>query len=153
MNKEVSMFSIVRASKIGAALIAGAVILGSAPAPSYADTGAVRFSVGSAGFILGVGGGSGTLTFKGRTYRLSIGGVRIGTIGVSATEVRGRALNMRQPSDIAGTYSAAGASIAVIGGGGVARLQNEKGVILEVSAVKVGLEANLNLGGVTISLQ
>lgn len=147
------MFSIVRASKIGAALIAGAVILGSAPAPSYADTGAVRFSVGSAGFILGVGGGSGTLTFKGRTYRLSIGGVRIGTIGVSATEVRGRALNMRQPSDIAGTYSAAGASIAVIGGGGVARLQNEKGVILEVSAVKVGLEANLNLGGVTISLQ
>jgi hypothetical protein len=147
------MFSIARAFKIGAAVIAGAFILGSAPAPTYADTGTVRFSVGSAGFILGVGGGSGTLSFRGRTYRLSIGGVRIGTIGVSATEVTGRALNMRQASDIAGTYSAAGASIAVIGGGGVARLQNEKGVILEVRAVKVGLEANLNLGGVTISLQ
>jgi hypothetical protein len=147
------MFSIARALKIGAVVIAGAFILGSAPAPTYADTGTVRFSVGSAGFILGVGGGSGTLSFRGRTYRLSIGGVRIGTIGVSATEVTGRALNMRQASDIAGTYSAAGASIAVIGGGGVARLQNEKGVILEVRAVKVGLEANLNLGGVTISLQ
>jgi hypothetical protein len=147
------MFSIARAFKISAAMIAGALILGSAPAPSYADTGSVRFSVGSAGFIFGVGGGSGTLVFKGRTYRLSIGGVRVGTIGISATEVRGRALNMRQASDIAGTYSAAGASIAVIGGGGVARLQNEKGVVLEVSAVKIGLEANLNLGGVTISMQ
>jgi hypothetical protein len=147
------MFSIARLFKISAAMIAGALILGTAPAPSYADTGSVRFSVGSAGFIFGVGGGSGTLVFKGRTYRLSIGGVRVGTIGISATEVRGRALNMRQASDIAGTYSAAGASIAVIGGGGVARLQNEKGVVLEVSAVKIGLEANLNLGGVTISMQ
>ena len=60
---------------------------------------------------------------------------------------------MRQPSDIAGTYSVVGAGIAVVGGGGVARLQNEKGVVLEVRAVKVGLEANLNLGGVTISMR
>ena len=147
------MFNIVRAAKIGTVLVAGAVILSSATTASYAETGTVRFSVGSAGFIVGVGGGSGTLNFKGRSYRLSIGGVRVGTIGVSATEVRGVALNMRQPSDIVGTYSAAGASIAVVGGGGVARLQNEKGVVLEVRAVKVGLEANLNLGGVSISMR
>ena len=63
------MFNIVRASKIGAALIAGAVVLGSAPTPSYAETGSVRFSVGSAGFIVGIGGGSGVLSFKGRSYR------------------------------------------------------------------------------------
>jgi hypothetical protein len=147
------MFNVVRASKIGAALIAGAVMLGSAPTPSYADTGTVRFRVGSAGFIVGVGGGSGVLNFKGRSYRLSIGGVRVGTIGVSSTDVRGVARNMRRASDIAGTYSAAGAGIAVIAGAGVATLQNEKGVILEVRAVKVGLEANLNLGGVTISMR
>jgi hypothetical protein len=147
------MFNVVRASKIGAALIAGAVVLGSAPTPSYADTGTVRFRVGSAGFIVGVGGGSGTLNFKGRTYRLSIGGVRVGTIGVSSTDVRGVARNMRRASDIVGTYSAAGAGIAVIAGAGVATLQNERGVVLEVRAVKVGLEANLNLGGVTISMR
>ena len=147
------MFNIVRASKIGAALIAGAVVLGSAPTPSYAETGTVRFSVGSAGFIVGVGGGSGVLNFKGRSYRLSIGGVRVGTIGVSATEVRGVARNMRRASDIAGTYSAAGAGIAVVGGGGVATLQNANGVVLEVRAVKVGLEANVSLGGLTISMR
>src|SRR5262249_2475006 len=136
---EDTMLNVVRASKLGAALIAGAVVLSSAPTPSYAETGAVRFNVGSAGFIIGVGGGSGVLRFKGRTYRLSIGGVRIGTIGASATEVRGVARNLRQASDIAGTYSAVGAGVAVVGGVGTARLQNERGVILDVRAVKVGL--------------
>ena len=93
------------------------------------------------------------MRFKGRTYPLSIGGVRVGTIGASATEVRGIARNMRRASDIVGTYSGVGAGIAVIGGAGTARLQNEKGVILDVRAAKVGLEANLNLGGVTISMR
>jgi hypothetical protein len=147
------MLNIVRASKIGAALVAGAVLLGGATTASYAETGSVRFSVGSAGFIVGVGGGSGTLRFKGRSYPLSIGGVRIGTIGASATEVSGQALNMRRASDIVGTYSAVGAGVAVGAGAGTARLQNEKGVVLVVRAVKVGLEANLNLGGVSISMR
>ena len=147
------MFSMVRSARIGAALVAGAVIVGSASTPSYADNGTVRFKVGSAGFIVGIGGGSGVLSFKGKSYRLSIGGVRVGTIGASVTEVRGVARNMRRASDIAGTYSAAGAGIAVVGGVGAAQLVNEKGVVLDVRAVKAGLEANLNLGGVTISLQ
>jgi hypothetical protein len=147
------MPNIVKASSLGAALIAGAVMLGGMTTPTYADTGSVRFSVGSAGFIIGAGGGSGVLRFRGRTYPLSIGGFRIGTIGASATEVTGVARNMRQASDIVGTYSAVGAGIAVGGGAGTARLQNEKGVILDVRAVKVGLEANLNLGGVTISMR
>jgi hypothetical protein len=147
------MFSVVRTSRIGAALLAAAVMLGGVPSPSHADTGSVRFSVGSAGFIIGVGGGSGVLRFRGRTYPLSIGGARIGTIGASATEVQGVARNLRQASDIVGTYSVVGAGVAVGAGAGTARLRNERGVVLDVRAVKVGLEANLNLGGVTISMR
>jgi hypothetical protein len=147
------MHGIIKATRLGAAVIAGAIMLGGVTAPSYAETGTVRFSVGSAGFIIGVGGGSGVLRFKGKTYPISVGGMRIGTIGASATEVQGVAYNMRQPSDIAGTYSMAGAGVAVVAGAGTARLQNEKGVILDVRAAKVGLEANLNLGGVTISMR
>lgn len=147
------MRSIIKASKLGAAVIATAVLLGGATAPSYAETGTVRFSVGSAGFIVGGVGGSGVLQFKGRAYRLSVAGMRIGTIGGAATEVRGVAYNLRQPSDIAGSYSAAGAGVAVVAGAGSARMQNEKGVILDLRAAKVGLEANFNLGGFTISMR
>ena len=106
--------------------------------PSQADTGAVRFRVGSAGFIIGVGGGSGTLTFHGKTYPLRIGGVSVGMIGVSSADLVGRARNLRRASDIAGTYTAVGAGLAIAGGAATARLQNANGVVLEVRGTKVG---------------
>jgi hypothetical protein len=93
------------------------------------------------------------LTYHGKTYRLSVGGVSVGTIGVAATNLRGTAYHLHHAADIAGTYGAASASIAVVGGGKVATLQNEKGVILKVHGVQLGLEASLSLGGMTLALQ
>ena len=43
----------------------------------------MRFHIVKAGFIIGTGGGSGTLNFKGRQYRLDIGGINVGTIGAA----------------------------------------------------------------------
>jgi hypothetical protein len=146
------MLSIVKAANLGAALIAGAIILGGAPSPSYADSGTVRFTVTRAGFILGMGGGRGTLRFRGKTYPLSIGGISAGTIGISQADVVGTARNLRTASDIVGTYSAVGGSLAIAGGGGTARMQNARGVVLDLRARAVGFQASLNLGGVTISM-
>ncbi len=147
------MLGFAKVSAFAAALVAGAILLAGSTAPSYAETGAVRFSVGSAGFIVGVGGGSGTLRFRGRDYPLSIGGINAGTIGISRADFVGTARNMRTPTDIVGTYSAIGSGIVIAGGGGVARLQNANGVILELRARKVGFQASLNVGGVTISMR
>ena len=133
-------------------LVAFAVV--SLPAPSRAETGSVHLVVTKAGFIVGVGGGSGTLTFQGRRYPLSVGGVSFGaTIGASKTELVGRALNMHRPSDIAGTYSAIGAGAAVAAGAGVVTLQNAKGVVLEMKGRKIGLEASVAISGLEISLR
>jgi hypothetical protein len=55
-------------------------------------------------------------------------------------------------ADIVGTYDVLGASIAVVGGPKVARLQNGKGVVLELRGQQLGFEATLGLGGMTISL-
>ena len=65
----------------------------------------------------------------------------------------GTASNLRTAADIAGTYSGASASLAFVGGGKVAELQNERGVILKVQGVEAGFEASLNVGGMTISLK
>jgi hypothetical protein len=125
----------------------------SAPTPSQADTGSVRVDITKAGFILGVGGGRGTLTFRGRSYPLRIGGVSFGaTIGASKTELIGLAYNMKNPSDIAGTYAALGGGAAVAGGAGAVRLKNSKGVILELKGRKVGLEFSVSLSGLEVSL-
>src|SRR5207342_3784820 len=149
-NKEAMMFGFTRTA--AAAFVAAAMLM-VATLPSQADTGAVRFRVGSAGFIIGVGGGSGTLTFRGKTYPLRIGGVSIGMIGVSSTDLVGRARNLRRASDIAGNYTAVGAGLAIAGGASTARLQNANGVVLEVKGTKVGFSASIDLSGLQISMQ
>jgi hypothetical protein len=147
------MFGFTRTIKCAAAAFVATAMLMVATLPSQADSGTVRFRVGSAGFIVGVGGGSGTLTFHGRTYPLRIGGVSLGMIGISSADLVGRARNLRRASDIAGSYTAVGAGLAVAGGASTARMQNAKGVILEVKGTKVGFSASLDLSGLTISMQ
>ena len=134
------------------AALSSVVLLG-ALTPAQAATGTVRIAVAKGGFIVGVGGGNGTLSFQGRTYRVSVGGISVGTIGIAKADLVGTASNLRTASDIAGTYTAVSASVAVAGGGKVAQLQNEKGVVLKLKGRQVGFEASLNLSGLTLSLQ
>jgi hypothetical protein len=92
-------------------------MLMSATATSQADTGSVRFVINKSGFIVGVGVGPGTLHCKGRTYRLRIDGASAGTIGIAAADLVGTASNPRTAADIAGSYSAVFAGIAIAGKG------------------------------------
>jgi len=142
----------VRALICGAVL--GVVASASVSTASQAATGSVRVVFTKAGFIVGVGGGRGVLTFQGHHYPFTVSGMSFGaTIGASTTQLVGRALNMHVPSDIAGTYSAIGAGAAVAGGAGGVQLQNARGVILQLRGVKVGVELSAAVGGVTITME
>jgi hypothetical protein len=147
------MFSLFRAAKISAAILAAGILLTGAHSRAQAETGTVRLKITKIGFIVGVGGGSGTLTFQGRHYHLNIGGVSAGTIGVAGADLVGTASNLRTAADIAGTYSALSAGVAVAGGGKVATLQNSNGVVLQLKGRQVGFEASLSVTGMTISLR
>jgi len=147
------MRSFCRALKSFTVIVTAAVILSGVSTRSFADTGTVHLKVTKVGFIVGVGGGSGTLNFQGRTYRLSVGGVSAGTIGAAGANLVGTAKNLRTAADIAGTYSAASAGVAVAGGVKVVTLQNSNGVVLTLQGKQVGFEASLSLSGLTISLQ
>ena len=81
----------------------------------------------------GIGGGSGILNFRGKTYRLRVSGVSAGTIGASGMDLVGTASNLRTAADIAGTYSAASAGLAVAGGAKAVTLQNANGVVLDAA--------------------
>jgi len=142
-----------RITRLAVALIAATVVLGSATLPSQADNGRVRIRITKAGFIVGVGGGEGVLSFKGRNYPFRVSGISGGTIGIAHMDLIGTAHNLKRPSDIAGSYTAGSASVAVVGGAKVARVQNANGVVLELHGAQVGLEVSLNLGGATITMQ
>ena len=118
-----------------------------------ADSGTVRISFIKAGWIIGGAVGSGTLTFRGRNYPLSIGGLTYGlTFGGSQTYLRGRVSNIFRPQDIEGVYGAAGAGATVIRGPQAIILSNQKGAVLEVSGTQTGLMLNLDLSGMALSL-
>jgi len=121
---------------------------------AQAETGDVRVVFTKGGFIVGVGGGHGVLTFRGHNYPFRVSGMSFGaTIGASTTQLVGRAMNIRSPGDIAGNYSAIGAGGALAAGAGGVQLQNEKGVVLQLHGAKVGVELSAAVGGVQIALE
>jgi hypothetical protein len=125
-----------------------------ASASALADTGTVRISFVKAGWVVGGTAGSGTLTFRGRTYPLSIGGLSYGfTFGVSQTDLHGRVSNIFRPSDIEGVYGAAGAGGAVIRGPQAVILTNQRGAVLELAGSQTGLIINLDLSGMAVTLK
>jgi len=131
--------------------LAGASLLSPA---SQAATGSIALNIVSAGFIFGVSGGGGVLTFLGRQYPLAIGGISAGAlIGASSADLVGAAYHLHSPGDIEGVYSAVGAGLAVAGGPKSAQLTNARGVILRLRGRQIGLQFSLDLSGLQISLK
>ena len=137
------------------ALVALVAIVGaSVSSAAVADVGSVRINVIKGGWVIGASGGNGVLTFRGRNYPLSVGGVSWGLVfGASQTNLVGRVRNINRPSDVAGVYGAGGAGAAVGVGARVIVLTNEKGAILELSGRQVGLMVNADLTGLVLSLR
>ena len=148
---------IMEAAMLKKAILLCAMILLAGSSPSYAQrqtqTGDVYVRVVRVGFILGAGGGEGNLTYGGRVYPFSVSGISIGTIGASSADLTGRAYNLRRPSDIAGTYTAAGGGVVLVGGVRFVRLQNSNGVIVQLRGAQVGIEGSLNLSGMTVAMR
>jgi hypothetical protein len=134
------------------ALLAVAAV--GASSAARADSGTIRISVLKGGWFIGASGGSGTLTFHGRQYPLSIGGLDLGLVfGASQTYLSGLVTNIYRPSDVAGVYGAGGAGAAVGRGVRAIVLTNEKGAVLQLSGRQTGLMVNADLSGLAISLR
>jgi hypothetical protein len=136
-----------------AALIALAAFAGASSA-ARADSGTISFQVLKGGWVVGASGGSGTLTFHGQHYPISIGGLSYGIVfGASKTYFHGTVSNIRSPSDVSGIYGAAGAGAAIGAGAQAIVLTNEKGAVLTLTGQQVGLQINADLSGLSISVR
>jgi hypothetical protein len=138
-----------------AGLIALTAMLGASFASTaYADSGSISFRILKAGFVVGGSGGSGTLTFHGKSYPISIGGLSYGfTFGASETRFHGRVSNITRPSDVAGVYAAANAGGAVGAGAQAIVLTNQKGAVLSLIGRSAGVIISVDLNGMALSLR
>jgi len=75
------------------------------------------------------------------------------TIGAARAEFVGEVYNLKQASDIEGTYTAGGAGAALAGGASIAELQNSRGVRLRIQGRQIGLMFSLDLSGMQISIR
>jgi hypothetical protein len=116
--------------------------------------GFVRVKLMKIGLMLGAGGGTGVLTYRGRDYPFRVTGLSVGVAaGASVSRLEGRASGIKQGSDFAGTYSSVGGGGAFVGGFGGVELGNEKGVRIALRGPRVGLEFAGNLSQIAISLK
>ena len=133
----------------GAALATGAFW-----SPAEAATAAVSLNIVSAGFIFGVTGGNGVVTFQGIQYPLAIGGISAGaTIGASGADLVGTASHLQNIRDIEGIYSAVGAGVAIAGGRSAITMTNSRGVTLRLHGRQIGFMISFDLNGMSLSLR
>ncbi|MGI8525666.1 MAG: hypothetical protein ACR2K5_05720 [Pseudolabrys sp.] len=145
----------LRAALVALTALTGAGLSSAAVStPALADGGSIRFNIVKAGFVIGGSIGSGTLTFHGRTYPISIGGISYGfTFGGSDTRFTGTVRNIRRPEDVAGVYGAAGAGAAIGRGAQAILLQNANGAQLVLSGRSVGAIVAADLNGLAITIR
>jgi hypothetical protein len=123
--------------------------------PSLAQaSGQLRVKILKAGLLVGGGGGSGVLTYRGRSYPFRVTGVSLGiTAGATVGRFDGWAAGIREIGDFAGTYSSVGGGAALIGGINGVHLRNDKGVTMVLQGPKAGIEFAANLSQITSSLR
>ena len=101
-------------------------------------------------FKAGYGSGSGYLFFQGQKYGLGVSSPNVRRVWVTAIDLIGTASNLRNAADIIGTYTAVDAQAATISHSKMARLENAKGIVLEIRAVNLNRLFKLNLSEMTI---
>ena len=97
--------------------------------------------------------GSGTLTLlDGSQQRFKISGLDVVAVGIKQATAVGRVYNLKNAQDFAGIYAKAAAGIAVGGGVGATTMQNDKGVVINLTGVDQGVEVRLSVSGMDVQL-
>ncbi len=137
-------------------LFAVLVTLAAAPAAPAQEPGSdatITFSGGSVAAGVGYSWGDGVLNFKGKEYPFTVNGLSVVDIGVSQIDGSGDVYDLQNVSDFPGTYVAAGAGAALVGGGFMAVLQNEHGVIIHFYSRSQGLKLTAAGEAVVVKLK
>jgi len=115
--------------------------------------GEVTIDLKGVGAIFGVTWGHGVFWFKGKKYPIRVEGLSLGDVGYAEIKARGKVYNAKTPLDITGTYAAAGAGVALAGGVAGLAMQNERGVVIDLSATQQGVKLNIGPQGLTITMR
>jgi len=147
------MMKTLRLTAVCGSLLAAATLFTAAASPAFAGTGTVELSGGSVAAGIGLSWGGGTLTYEGRQHRFKVEGLNIGDVGITDVQAAGTVSHLDRLQDFNGNYTAIQAGLTVAGGGSVFAMKNENGVVITFTATTQGLDVNLGVGGINITLE
>ena len=104
-------------------------------------------------YIGNAGGGSGTLTYDGRTYPFKIAGIGVGGIGASTIDAEGEVYNLTNLAEFPGAYGL-GQYGAVAGKESVGDmwLENPHHVVLHLKAKREGLMLSVGAEAIDVKM-
>ena len=116
-------------------------------------SGYVRMNEVQAAYLGSGSAGNGTLSYRGRSYPFSVGGLGVGGIGVSTIQARGEVYGLQRLGDFPGTYAQGRFGFALgTKSGGDLWLQNGNGVVMHLVAKRTGLMLSLGGDAIVISM-
>jgi hypothetical protein len=133
---------------VGVALLVANPPISSAQAPD----GVIELSGGSVAAGIGYSWGSGTLIFQGKRYPLKISGIALVSVGISDYTAAGSVEGLRTAQDINGVFTSVSAGATLGGGGSIAAMRNQNGVVIHLTSTTTGLSLSLAAEGLKISL-
>jgi hypothetical protein len=116
----------------------------------------LRLSGGSFAAGIGFSWGSGTLTYKGKDYPVSVKGLSIGKVGITGSSAYGEVYNLKHLRDFNGHYhlGAAGSRGVTLATGRTATaMTNQAGVMVLLSSTQRGVDVNATGAGVDMQLK
>jgi len=102
---------------------------------------------------VGYSWGGGILTFQGEAYPCRIDGLAVGEVGISSGEAIGVVYNLTHLADFSGTYTAVGTGGALGGGGSIATMRNQHGVVMHLTGTSRGGNILVGVEGMKITVE
>ncbi len=108
---------------------------------------------GSVAAGIGFSWGGGKLTYQGKTYPVSVEGLSVGSVGIADASASGKVYGLKSLKDFDGNYTAVSAGLTAAGGGSVAVLRNQNGVVIELVSTTQGVKVTLATSGVRLKIK
>jgi hypothetical protein len=128
-----------------------ALALTAAPVLADEPSGTISITLTSASALMGASWGQCVLTFGSKTHLFKVKGLKVLSVGIKKANANGDVYKLTNAADLAGTYkNASQGGLTLIKGEKGLVVENEKGVVINVTGSVKGMNLGLVKGALTI---
>jgi hypothetical protein len=130
-----------------------ALLAGPALADDKKVDATLKLTEGSVAAGIGWSWGHGTMTYKGKSYKVKVDGLTVGEVGMTDVKAKGNVYNLKSLDDFNGVYAAGGAGATAGQGKGAGALVNANGVSILLTSITKGASLKIAAEGLKLQIE